>query len=242
MILFLGLLMPLESMALECIAHRGFSSSFPDNTIEAMTQAWDVGANIVELDVRILADNTMVLFHDKSIADVNTGSLSYTDLQKLTPNYHVPTLDEALDSCSPNHTLLLDLKGPTPKFIDRLLDVIGDSRTPIPRLIFQSRQLKVLDTLSQRLEQPTLFFVTSLKRTGALKKAPDPEQLSTILADHNIAGISAKGRRFIDREFVATFQEKGLAFYVWTINPVDRMEHYKVLGVDGIITDYPNLL
>ena len=37
------------------------------------------------------------------------------------------------------------------------------------------------------------------------------------------------------------FQSRGLAFFVWTINPPDRIRHYLDLGVDGIVTDRPDV-
>jgi glycerophosphoryl diester phosphodiesterase len=61
-----------------------------------------------------------------------------------------------------------------------------------------------------------------------------------MLAGRQIDGITAKGRKFVTREYVAEFQKRGLLYYVWTINEPDRILHYTHLGVDGIISDRPD--
>jgi|GEM_PF-2128509 len=69
---------------------------------------------------------------------------------------------------------------------------------------------------------------------------PDPVELSDHLIANGVSGVAAKGRRFVDQDFIETFQSKELLYYVWTINPLDRISHYTHLGVDGIITDFPD--
>lgn len=233
---------PFSSYGLECIAHRGFSSAFQENTVESMMAAWKAGADVVELDVRVLADDAVVLFHDETIADRSVETLSYDELQALTPAYHLPTLQEALKTCPEDRVLLLDLKDDTSRFMERLLVTLQEVGPECPRLMFQSRAMSVLEALSRRLEQPTLLWVTSLNREGVANTPPDPARLANLLSSKTIHGVSAKGRRFVDRTFISAFQDRGLAYYVWTINPADRIQHYRALGVDGIITDDPTLL
>ncbi len=242
--LLLALLMwlPRHAHAFSRIAHRGFSAAHRENTLQAMHAAWEAGADTVELDVRILSDNTLVLFHDDSIAGEKIWSLSYARLQALTPAYHVPTLTEAFEACPSARALLLDLKDSADRFIPHLLPILKADRFARTIVALQSRHLGVLAKLSAALEQPALLYVTSLDRRGPLQTAPDPDALAKLVVKNGLAGVSAKGRRFIDYRFVRAFTDRGLAFYVWTINERDRMRHYRDLGVGGIITDHPNVL
>ncbi len=74
-----------------------------------------------------------------------------------------------------------------------------------------------------------------------MNQPPDTEGLVKLMKDNKISGVSAKGRQFINRKYVAAFRDAGLSFYVWTIKNKERMVYYQSLGVDGVITDYPDL-
>jgi len=86
------------------------------------------------------------------------------------------------------------------------------------------------------------LYLTSLEREVDLSPVPSPQSVAATLMEKGLSGVSAKGRQFINRGYVEAFQKQGFLFYVWTVNPVDRIRHYMSLGVDGIITDFPGLL
>ena len=225
-----------ETHAVEIIAHRGASSVFPENTLPAITNAWNIGATIVEIDIQLTADNQLILFHDDSINEKPTAKMTLQQLQELTPNYHIPTLQEVFRVCSTNQTLLLDLKTDSKRLVKQLIELI--SETPnTPQIQFQSRSLKILDTIHRQTQSPVLFLVSPLDYSLFRHKPPNARKLAKRLHKHHLTGISAKGRQFIDRSFIEEFHKKGLQFYIWTINSADRMQHYQRLGVDGIITD-----
>jgi len=237
----LMVVMGFRCLGAQCAAHRGFSAEFEENTIEAITAAWAAGADIVEIDVHMLADNTIVIFHDDKVAGHDLSALSFSAMQKLTPAYHVPTLVEALDVCPPGKTMLLDIKGSSSGFIDHFVRLMQARDLSGMSVVYQSRDMSVLSRLGDRLDKPALFYVTSLKRVGLLKSVPDADEIAKKLADRHIKGISAKGRQFIDRKYVSAFQKRGLLFYVWTINSAERINYYRELGVDGVITDCPDI-
>ena len=225
-----------SSFAVEIISHRGLATRAHENTIEAMQAAWDAGADIVELDVRILVDDTLVLFHDEKIEGHSIYEITYPKLQELTPKYHVPTLRELLQACPRGRTLLLDLKDDTPRFKKHLIEAIQQMQNG-PTLIYQSRMASILKSLKTALGQPIVLLVTKLKQEGLFKRPPDSDALAYSLLDQGIDGLSAKGRRFIDDKFVDDFKKRGLLFYVWTINDSKRVAYYISLNVDGVITD-----
>ncbi len=237
----LVLLMGEGASAIDSIAHRGFSSAFPGNTLQSIDEAWKTGAAIVEVDVRLLADGTLVLFHDTRINKEEVSSLTYRQLQDLTPLYHVPTLTEALEHLSKTRRFILDLKDDTPRFHEALSKVLQESAHS-SSLIFQSPKISVLKRLQTSFPTAGFMFLTRLDRTKPLNQPPDPLVLANRLSQNGLSGISAKGRQFVDSDYIKVFQDHGLLYYVWTINPADRISHYQKLGVDGIITDYPNLV
>ena len=78
------------------IAHRGASRAAPENTVAAFRRAAEMGADMVELDVRRSADGRLVVHHDAHLADGR--SLAATRADDLPSA--VPSLDAALDACA----------------------------------------------------------------------------------------------------------------------------------------------
>jgi glycerophosphoryl diester phosphodiesterase len=239
LILALSASFPFICAGVECIAHRGFSAQFRENTIEAVQKAWDENADLVEVDLRLTKDKQVVLFHDESVSEKRISALNYDEVQSLTPKFHVPTLDEIIPECSTDRRLLLDFKDESSELVNLVVLKIKTAGDPEKTFAFQCRKMGVLKKLQSKLKDPVVLFVSSLELSLLLKKNPNPERLSSHLAKKGISGISAKGRNFIDKSFVKSFQNKGLTFYIWTINPMDRIQHYTALGVDGVITDDP---
>ena len=96
-----------------CVAHRGASGYYRENTIKAFEHAYELGADIVELDVHKSKDGVIVVFHDKKIKSGDTkkpvASLTYKGLLKLDPR--ICTLEEAIDCIEKtNMTVMVEFK------------------------------------------------------------------------------------------------------------------------------------
>ena len=92
------------------IAHRGvWGAGVPENSLAAFEQAIDLGADMIEFDVRRTRDGELILFHDREIAGLAVASLSrseITDRAGLLP----PLLDEALELARGRIALDVELK------------------------------------------------------------------------------------------------------------------------------------
>jgi glycerophosphoryl diester phosphodiesterase len=122
-------------------AHRGFSKIAPENTMPALQAAFDAGANLAEIDVRMTADGGLVLMHDALVDRTTSGSgllsaLSLSEVKQLDAGSwfersytgtSVPTLDEVLDWSRGRLALLIELKNSPdrdPAFIVAFIDAI----------------------------------------------------------------------------------------------------------------------
>ncbi len=222
-----------------CIAHRGYSAKYTENTMEAITHAWKAGASVVEIDVRMLKDGNIVLFHDEKIRKKYLTALTYEELQGLTPQ-SVPFLIDALAQLPKGRSLLLDLKTSSSGFIEKLLQVVLSSSVSAEKIWFQSKHIFVLEGIKKNMPQATCIYASRLKKVAG--ESPDAYELANELCKKGINGISSKGRKFINSSYIKAFKDKGLLFFVWTINKKGRLRHYLDLGVDGIITDNPERL
>ncbi len=192
---------------------------------------------MVEIDVRLLADDTLVLFHDAEVSGKAISALSFDEVQSLTPSIHVPTLGDACRACPQGSALLLDFKDASTRLVDLVVREIERLASLSLSFTLQSDQLEILEQFSHLLAAPNLMYLSSLNRG-----VRPPDELADRLVDNGVYGITAKRRSWVDSEYVSAFRERGVAYFVWTVNARKEMAHYRRLGVDGIISDRPDVL
>lgn len=105
-------------------AHRGWSSKYPENTMEAIKAAIDLGVDQIETDIRVTKDGELVLFHDATVDRTTNGTgkvCDYTlaELKQLDAGswkapeyagYQIPTFLEFMELVKDHPTLTLDLE------------------------------------------------------------------------------------------------------------------------------------
>lgn len=103
------------------IAHRGSHLVKPENSIAAIGEAIDLGADYVEIDLRTTRDGHLVLIHNETVDHTTSGKgriqdLSLDEVAKLTLNakdghlYSIPSFREALKVCKNRINIYLDFK------------------------------------------------------------------------------------------------------------------------------------
>lgn len=104
-------------------AHRGYWANYPENTLDAYQMAINLGADIIEMDVRMTEDNRMVIFHDACLDRMTTGygrlreadwnyinSLYLKNEDGSASKYKLLTLDEALTYLKDKAVIAIDIK------------------------------------------------------------------------------------------------------------------------------------
>lgn len=214
------------------IAHRGASAIRRENTLEAFKSAADLGADGVELDVRRTVDGRLAVHHDPLLEDGRTISeLSADEL----PDF-VPTLAAALDACAGMFVNIEIKNSPGDPDFDP-----DDTAAHAVVDLVRSRGM-VADVLVSCFHFPTLETVHRLEpdlRTGYLVGA-------TVMDD--IALAAGQGHRayhpwhgWLSPTWVDAAHEAGLAVYPWTVDDPERMAELVAYGVDGIITNVPDV-
>ena len=113
----------------EIVAHRGVPTEFPENTLPSFEHAIKLGANAVELDVRLTKDKIPVVYHYYYLHMITslTGPIfeyTYDQLQtakyvgkdcQRSDNYSIPTFVEVLESIGGRIGLEIEIKGPEPE-------------------------------------------------------------------------------------------------------------------------------
>lgn len=196
-------------------AHRGASSLAPENTIEAFEKAIEVGADMVEFDVRSTRDGLLVAFHD-AVAEWTHAELC--DRLPFAP----PLLTEVVETCAGRIALDVELKEHGHE--DEVLRVVSGD------FVVTSFLDEVVAAVKQR--RPDV-------RAGLLLGAETPLDARAVRERRRACGADflAPNVALLDAGLDA-----GEGAVVWTVNDVPRLERYLAAGsVAVVITDEPVL-
>jgi glycerophosphoryl diester phosphodiesterase len=245
------------------IAHRGGSALWPENTLFAFQGAAAMGVDVLETDVHSTVDGALVLSHDPSVDRTTNGSgrinqLSLKQLKNLDAGYRwsqdgghsfpfrnhgitVPTLEEAFSAC-PHMRFNIDIKQVRPSLIKDFCRAIRDFGMEARVMVasFSSTALGEFRracphiATSASTGEVRLFYLLTLFWPGA---AFAPAGCYALQVPMTRGGLWVIARRFLNAA-----HRRNLQVHVWTVNEAAEMERFMRLGVDGIMTDYPDRL
>lgn len=230
------------------IAHRGASQSAPENTLPAFTKAVQAKADLIELDYYHSSDGVPIVFHDKTLkrttnaaavlGDGNraVSACTLAELKRLDAGLwfnrsfsgtRIPTLDEALTLIQADSVTLIERKGGDAATCVKLLQ----QRRLVDKLVVQSFDWDFLREC-HRLE-PKLML-------GAL--GGKPWEASTLdQVKRTGAAVVGWNHKHITQQEIQQSHQQGLKIWVYTVNTESRMRQLLEQGIDGIITDVPEL-
>jgi glycerophosphoryl diester phosphodiesterase len=248
-----------SSGEVEVIAHRGASAYAPENTLPAVDLGADMRADYVEIDVQMSSDGELVVMHDTTLARTTDVETHYPDrapwnvrdftLEEIETldagswfgaefaGTGVPTLQQVLDTLRGRAGLLLEVKSPQlyPGIAEAIvaeLDGEGwlqaDPRAG--RLIVQSFDWQFMEQFNQLAPQVP---------AGLLGGPPSEAQMAELSAWAD--QINPSHTR-VTAAFVDMVHRYGMETWPYTVNDADRMRQLIDLGVDGVITDRPDVL
>jgi glycerophosphoryl diester phosphodiesterase len=195
--------------------HRGSPRRFPENTIESFEEALRGGADGFETDLRLLADDVAVLFHDHEIAGRDIESFTSAERDTL------PRLAE-LSRFAERTTMMLEVK--RSGWEEALLAEIASW----PKVIVTSFDHRLVAELSRR----KVAFPLAIVYHGYLVDAG-------AYAQRLGATWACPHYRFVDRALVDDLHAHGLKVVPWTPNREREWDALRAAGCDGVITDLP---
>lgn len=227
------------------VAHRGASATHHENTLEAFQAAADQGADGIELDVRLSADEVLVVYHD---AHLESGELIRELPAAQLPDW-VPTLGEALDVAGDlwvnveiknvpdepgydsEHQISTAVAGLIAARLGMMEFDDGDHVVPrADRIMISSFNVDSVTSI-RRLDP-------SLPLALLVWGQADPASLVGRAEAHGFEAIHPHDL-LVDRNFVERSKAAGLQVNVWTVDDPARIVELAEMGVDGIITNNP---
>ncbi|MFK7783012.1 glycerophosphodiester phosphodiesterase [Psychroserpens sp.] len=222
------------------IGHRGVKAHVAENTIASVKKALEFGVDAIEIDVHKCASGELVVFHDFTLdrmtngsGEVNKHTLTQLKKLKVENKYRIPTLEEVLNVIDRQCILNIELKGsetamPTCKTISEYIETKYWNLNHFLISSFQHQELK------------TVYNINPQLRLGVLTKASvsDAIAYAKTIDAHAIHPNVA----LLSKDNVTLAQNKGYKVITWTVNNQQTIERVKGYGVDGIISDNPELI
>ena len=238
------------------IAHRGASYDAPENTLAAVRLAWEQGADAVEIDCRLTADDQIVVIHDpdtrrtaKASLQVNMHSLQ--DLQQLDVGRwkdrafcgeQIPTLADVIRTMPTRGRLFIEVKCGV-EIVITLVDLLGRAEKPVDRFVVISYDRQVVAKIKQQLPEVTALLVCRCEPRGARGAAATAiEDLIEIARCDRLDGLGLDARGLLDAATTAALTTAGLCCFSWTVDDPARARQLMAAGVQGIATNRPGWL
>jgi glycerophosphoryl diester phosphodiesterase len=236
---------------MEIVGHRGAAYLAPENTLQSIKMAYELGADAAEIDVHLTSDGRIVVIHDPNTArtagdDLEVSKSKAADLRRLDvgalkdaryKGATIPFLDEVLAIVPEGRKLLVEVKCGV-EIVPRLIEILERSGK-IGRVIVISFQFDVVAEVKRRRPNlPVLWLVTSDKdKKSGSYRSYDP----AIIARAKGANLSGLGLRHdgLAEDFAQKAQKAGLLLFSWTVDQPDEARRLQALGIDALITNRP---
>lgn len=204
---------------MKCIAHRGYSNMFRDNTIESIKGALERGYDGVEIDVQLCLSGELVLFHDlydkdEFISEMTIDELRKRDIITLQDVYdQIPEIQESL--------LILDIKGNDLNIVHELVKFFINRNTD--NIYFCSFNRKIVYNLPYYFKRGSTFE-TVFHETEY---------------DRLTSGLSAVVVHWtcLDQTLISYCNQRNIRVYTYTHKDDKELEYMYKYNVDGIITN-----
>ena len=247
------------------IAHQGGDGVWPGDTMFAFEKAVEIGADVLEMDAHITKDSHIVLMHDEKVDRTTNGTgliedMTLDELRQLDAAYYwsndggqtyphrgqgiqVPTLDELFQKF-PHMRYVIEIKLTTNPIDKPLCELIRkyNMQDKVVIASFHDDAMAMfrnscpeVATSASRGEVTKFVLLGKIFLSGFV--VPHYQSIQPPYDPKESYNIPIMTRRFI-REAHA----KNIRVEPWTVNDPDLMKQYIEWGVDGIMTDRPDLL
>lgn len=239
------------------IAHRGANFFAPQNTIEAFEKAIELRADGFETDIHLTKDGIPVLCHDYTIdatsdAKGNISAYTYEELLKFdfgsyfSPAYagtKIPTVEEFLELFAKANLDVLNIEIKSPKdpkeynIVEATIDM-AKKYNLFDKLLISSFNPELLVRAKEYDSECKTGFLYSPTKKWSIPAIKDAVGYAKSIKADALHPFEL----FVTREYVERAHANGVMVNPWTVNKVKNIERLLDYGVDGIITNHPDLV
>lgn len=239
-----------ERKQVDNVAHRGATAYAPENTIAAFDLAVEMKADYIEIDVQQSKDGELVLIHDTTVNRTTDGTgkvgeLTFEQLRSLDAGSwkgeefageQIPTFEEILDRYRGKVGILIELKAPElyPGMEEQVAEALKERNLDKPqneKIIIQSFNFESMKKMNELLPTVPIGVLTS----NRAHTTPEALQEFSTYADwfNPSYGI-------VTKDLVNQVHTLGMQIGSWTVRSQEAADFLFEMGVDAIISDYPD--
>lgn len=217
------------------MAHRGYTSKGPENTIEAIQGAIEAHADFAEIDILETKDGELAVIHDTNLKrltgrNAEVYDLTMDELRKLEVKQgnftgRISSLAEVMNESRGKIKLNIEVKthGKEKNLVNTLLQTIHENEFEA-NCVVQSLDYDIVQRIKAAKPELQVGYIM-------FAGVPDLERID--------ADFLVMEEYMVNESVVASAKQQHKPLYVWTVNDSESMEYFFSMGVDGIITDYP---
>ena len=219
------------------IGHRGAMGHETENTLPSIQKALDLGVDMIEIDVFKIKSGEVVVFHDDKLDRITNAPGNIEDyyivdlMQVIVDGGHkIPMLQEVLKLIDNKVALNIELKGAgTADRVNHIMKYYIEQKNWSPdNFIISSFNWDELKDMRKYNSNVAIAVLTE----------EDPLEAIPVAKELNAVAINPYFKK-LDKEKAEAIHDAGFKIYTWTVNEPADIEAMKNVGVDGIITNFP---
>ncbi|MFZ0546917.1 MAG: glycerophosphodiester phosphodiesterase [Candidatus Promineifilaceae bacterium] len=235
---------------------------WPGNTMPFLEGIAGLGVDMLEMDTNMTKDGRIILMHDDTVDRTTNGEgrisdLTLAEIQSLEVGVNwsqddgqtfpyqgqgvqVPTLDEVFERF-PDYPMVIEIKQAEPDMTEPFCNLIREYNME-DKVIVASFSDEAIHTFRQRCPEVATAPASDEVRNFVLLNFVFLSEILNPTYQAFQVPVKSSGIPVINGRFVRAAHNRNIQVQVWTINDTAEMQHLIDLGVDGIMTDRPDLL
>jgi glycerophosphoryl diester phosphodiesterase len=220
-------------------AHRGASGYEPENTLIAIRKALKMGAKWIEIDVYGV-ENELVVIHDERLERTTNGkglvtnsSLEYLRSLDAGKGEKIPLLREVFETIGHSAGLNIELKASETAelAVSYINEFVGEYGWEYSRILVSSFEHHELQRVKKL--QPEILLAPIFSTI--------PKDYITIAKEIDAFSVNLDAG-FLKKQYVEDIHNQMMKVFVYTLNDKKDIQFMKEIGVDGVFTNYPDLI
>jgi glycerophosphoryl diester phosphodiesterase len=219
-------------VSLLTVGHRGVMGVEPENTLRSFVRAEREGFDVIELDLHLSKDGALVVMHDADVSRTTDssgaiGDFTLADLRELDAGEgeRIPVFEEVVEAVrTPLQAEIKDRAAA--RVLVGMINELG-LHERITVISFHDDALREVRTL---LPEMPLVLVTGRSTPTAPERALE---LGAVMVSCEL--------RWLEAETVERCHAEGIKVISWTVNTDEELALARELGLDGVVTDLPEI-
>jgi glycerophosphoryl diester phosphodiesterase len=240
---------------MKIIGHRGAAGYLPENTLASIKKAIELNVDMVEIDVQMSRDGIVIVLHDRTLDRTTdgkgeVGKMDFNEIRKFNAgtcfegfvgNELIPTLEEVIQLVLGKAELLIEIKDGNsvyPEIEKKIVDLIHTYKAQ-DWCIVQSFRDAVLFRVHQ-VDSDIRLHKLLVWKSRWLPVQFDTKLTHFSFPKYDFVESYNLNYKKLNPGFILEAHQKGKTVFAWTVNELADIQKMKEMGVDGIISNFPD--